>query len=207
MVAKWEDLSNLIHFISILCLPVSCRQLSVSTSSKFFAGSDQAVPLCDAFNQGRKEVQHTDMACIQNYYVVFKFVACAFMPPADVDALSDDDAQRLVRPVEGLSDDDVTTSPALPLRPKQKRKFLEANAVKLHATRLRAAVDSNCKCRSNVACSGPWRSDPEAFEELLQFRLQIHQLPKLEADREVALFQLETCFPSVVSCFSFGFDA
>lgn len=109
-------------------------------------------------------------------------------PPLSVlDYLSDDEPQQIVPAVDELSDDGAEPAPAPGEHvqlPPRKRKYLEQDQVTEHFRRLRLVVQSNCKC-SSPTCRSPWKSDQAALQDLLQKRLQIHQLPKLEADREV----------------------
>ena len=108
------------------------------------------------------------------------------MPPplAVVDYLSDDEPQQIVPAVDELSDDGAQAAPARGHALLRKRKYLEQDQVTEHFRRLRLVVQSKCKC-SSPTCRSPWKSDQAALQDLLQKRLQIHQLPKLEADREV----------------------
>ena len=114
---------------------------------------------------------------------------CMAIVPADVDILSDDDAGPRPAAIDALSDEDLAI-PAPPEKPKYvKRKSLEFSREEIqeHRRRLRVACDRKCSCKL-AACRQSWKESQADFESLLHLRLEIHQLPKLDADNEVSLW-------------------
>lgn len=120
--------------------------------------------------------------------------------PAAVDQLSDDD-QQPIDAVSGaireLSDDEQHLQPDAPPPPPgpvrtKRQKPLGQNELREHAHCLQIAVNSKCKCK-DPSCKSAWKNNPGAFDALLQKRLQLHQLPKLEADRDVSSADCSMC--------------
>ena len=115
-----------------------------------------------------------------------------------IDALSDDDAvarldhgQLVAADILDLSDDEQRLvqpepTPELPCRSRRRtRKAVsDVDSASQHGSQLTRAVKTNCKCKG-ASCRSPWRESPEAFDKLLNLRMVIHSLPKLDADEEV----------------------
>lgn len=109
--------------------------------------------------------------------------------PADVATLSDEDGVvqhdgdhgAVPASVDQLSDDEAAE--AAVLKRQRKAKELDAKEISAQTRRLRALVKSNCKC-ANGQCRKPFQDDAGLFDQLLQKRMQIIELPKLESDRE-----------------------
>ena len=61
---------------------------------------------------------------------------------------------------------------------------LEAALLSEHRVRLRKVVQAKCKCE-DAGCRKPWAGPDQqhAFDQLLDKRVQLHGLPKLEADK------------------------
>ncbi len=108
-----------------------------------------------------------------------------------INSLSDDDtvavssSQLVPRDVVDLSDDDANQAlPPIPKREK-RRRVSSADVVQDHSKRLRLVIKGNCSCKEQD-CRKQWRdAAPAEFDRLLQLRLTVHELPKLDSDEEV----------------------
>ena len=123
------------------------------------------------------------------------------MPKADdwmqIDHLSDDEetGNEVLRAagVETLSDDDgdlrVATPPSSNSRAKRPRdrraRHLDREEVSREWKKLRSVVFSKCKCKDRF-CREGFRQDRSALDALLQHRVQLLELPKIDSDREVS---------------------
>ena len=101
--------------------------------------------------------------------------------PLAIEELSDDDifAQDEHAPV--IADSGGASSSS---RPKRKAIEFEQAQITDHYRRLRIAINSNCNCKI-PECRTHFR-DPAKLDALLQLRLEIHQLPKLDADEKAS---------------------
>ena len=69
---------------------------------------------------------------------------------------------------------------------KRKSQEFSQHEIVEHRRRLRVATDRNCTCKIQ-GCRAAWRDSQADLQRLLDLRLEIHQLPKLDADHEVPL--------------------
>jgi len=113
--------------------------------------------------------------------------------PSNIEALSDDEhvalQQRQPAAIDTLSDDEVLPAISEGERRKySKRKslVLRQDEIVEHRRRLRIATDRNCTCKIQ-GCRAAWRESQAELQQLLDLRLEIHQLPKMDADHEVPL--------------------
>ena len=112
------------------------------------------------------------------------------MVVADVAELSDaEDEGPQLAAVDTLSDEcesDAIAPPPVASRKfarAEKRKTLdESRNVAAATQKLRAVVQSNCKCKA-VECRAPFR-EQEEFDKLLALRLRVWGMGKAQADEE-----------------------
>ena len=111
-----------------------------------------------------------------------------------INSLSDDDSVAVSgsqlalvpRDIVDLSDDDDANQalPAIPKREK-RRRVSSADFVQNHSKRLQLVIKGKCSCKE-PNCRKQWRdAAPAEFDRLLQLRLTVHELPKLDSDEEV----------------------
>ena len=103
--------------------------------------------------------------------------------------LSDDDRVQLEggqpssssaqHEVDKLSDDEAFEASLKRCKPA---KELSSKEISEQFRRLRCVVSSKCKC-SGSTCTIPFREDAGLLDSLLQQRMMLLELPKLEADR------------------------
>lgn len=98
-------------------------------------------------------------------------------------SLSDDDADP--RDIVHLSDEEVSRPNPVAHRPPSKPKQSSVEQCHQHARKLTRVVKNNCR-RKLVNCREPWRKSEKKFDELLQLRLSLHEMGKLDADEEAA---------------------
>ncbi len=97
----------------------------------------------------------------------------------DVDLLSDED--------DGGPQELCAADQPPPVRFK-RLSSLEACDLSEISKKLRGVVSSNCKCKQG-ACRAHWR-EPANFERILQVRLKLHSMHKLQADREALVLNV-----------------
>lgn len=112
------------------------------------------------------------------------------LQPQPVDELSDDDEhaahaeqQGQLRDVDELSnDDDIAERAAAKRKPKKELTPQDRQA---QIQRLRNVVSAKCRCSAGN-CRKPFKENPALCHKLLEQRILIMELPKLEADRMVS---------------------
>ena len=81
--------------------------------------------------------------------------------------------------LNALSDDEAHEASSKRCKPA---KELSSKEVSDQFRRLRCVASSKCKC-SGGSCTGPFKEDPGLLDCLLQQRMMLLELPKMEADR------------------------
>lgn len=101
----------------------------------------------------------------------------------DIVAFSDDEGQPQAfvqapaAPAPGLNN---------AVAPTGTKRRLQASPEEIkhsHSRKLHNVMSQKCKCKFS-RCRAPWKDDPAAFDELLELRLRLQELPKLDADEE-----------------------
>lgn len=104
-------------------------------------------------------------------------------PAPVVDTLSDDDCDQIRPPLHRAASSSAASSSSRKQAERVRKVGLSAEEVSHHSKRLRAVVYGKCKCKGNV-CRLYWREHPDTLDSVLQKRIMLKELPKLEADRE-----------------------
>ena len=132
--------------------------------------------------------------------------------PLAIEELSDDDifSSACAPPAEGVDRDEHASvienrsAASSSSRPKRKAIEFEQAQISDHFRSLRNVTHRNCTCKI-PECRRHFRDDPAKLDALLQLRLEIHQLPKLDADEKAAW--LKCCKPpdSSARCLTLSF--
>ena len=110
--------------------------------------------------------------------------------PGDVDSLSDDADEGLnARPdVGALSDDDAQAagSSTSTVRKRVREKpSLTGDEISAQSKQLHAIVQSKCKC-ADSSCREVFRHDRAKTRLVLQQRIELLELPKMDADKQAS---------------------
>lgn len=108
----------------------------------------------------------------------------------DIVALSDDEGHPAAPVPAQVPAPDLERAVAVGWR-KRRLPASSDQTKHCHSRRLQLVVSQRCKCKLSQ-CRAPWKDDPAAFEKLLQLRLTVQQLPKLDADEEATWVHLAT---------------
>ena len=127
-----------------------------------------------------------------SFFFSFGNSAMPALPPIVSD--SEDESRMVLPPVVSSEDEgsrQVVPQAAIPKRrrlSKLQPLALEGQMRAEHKVRLRRVVEATCKCKSPFCrkqFAGQSEDNVHAFEKLLEERLLIHQLDKLQSDQKV----------------------